>query len=71
MFDKNIELTFNSKGGYHYLKDHIYTWMPIPRFQCRDFQLAFLSVFNDKDIKDFYLKNEWIQKKKKTISHIV
>ena len=67
VFDKkHIELPFNSRGDYYYPTDNIFISMPIPRCQCRGFQVTLLSRFKDKDIKDksFYLEIEKIQTKK-------
>ena len=47
-----MEITFNSRGDYNYVKDDIYIWMSMPGYQCQDFQVVVLSIFKDNDIKD-------------------
>ena len=47
-----MEITFNSRGDYNYVKEGIYIWMPMPGYLCQDFQVAVLSIFKDNDIKD-------------------
>ena len=62
---KHIELTFNSGRDYYYLKDNIYIWMSMARYQCRDFQVVVLSIFKDEDIKDKSLSWKWRNSTKK------
>ena len=42
--------------------------MPIPRCQCWDFQVAVLSIFQDKDIKDKSLSWKWTNSTKEIIN---
>ena len=64
VWQKHVELTFNSKGVYYYLKDNIYIWLPMPRCQCLHFQVAVWSIFKDKDIKNKSLSSKWINSTK-------
>ena len=65
VLQKHIEITFNSKGDYYYLKKNIYIWMQMPTCQWQDSQGKVLSIFKDKYIKDKSLSGKWMHSKKK------
>ena len=47
-WEKQIELTFHSKGDLYCIKGKVHIWMPmpIPRYRCRVFQMALLKAKN-------------------------
>ena len=47
-WEKQIELTFHSKGDLYCIKGKVHIWMPmpIPRCRCRVFQMALLKAKN-------------------------
>ena len=54
VWQKHVEITFNSRENY--------IWMPMPKCQCRDFQVAVSKIKILK--KNLYRENEQIQQKK-------